>query len=113
MNNLMEYKGYFGCVNYNDEDELFYGKVEYIRNLISYEGYDVKSLKTNFQEAVDDYLEICEIQNIEPEKCFKGSFNVRLGSDLHRRAVIEARKEGVNLNKLVVKAIDRYLESSN
>ena len=80
--------------------------------MISYEGYDVKSLKTNFQEAVDDYLEICRLENTEPEKPFKGSFNVRLGSELHRRAVIEANKQGVNLNKLVTNAIDRYLDSS-
>ena len=39
----MEYKGYLGSVNYNDEDKIFYGRVEYIRSLISYEGYDVES----------------------------------------------------------------------
>ena len=109
MKNMMEYKGYFGSVNYNDEDEVFYGKVEYIRSLISYEGYDVSSLKANFHYAVDDYLELCQQRKIEPEKPFKGSFNIRPGSELHRRAAMEAQQRGINLNKLVTDAISQYL----
>lgn len=109
MKNRIEYKGYFGSVNYNDEDGVFYGKVEYIQSLISYEGYDVQSLKVNFHSAVDDYLELCEERNIEPEKPFKGSFNIRPGSDLHRRAAMEAQQRGINLNKLVTDAIAQYL----
>ena len=81
MKNLMEYKGYLGSVNYNDKDKIFYGRVEYIRSLISYEGYDVESLQNSFHEAVDDYLELVQTQNIEPEQPFKGSFNIRTGSD--------------------------------
>ncbi|GBF81331.1 type II toxin-antitoxin system HicB family antitoxin [Aphanothece sacrum] len=110
MKNMMEYEGYFGSVNYNDEDEVFYGKVEYIRSLISYEGHDVPSLKANFQEAVDDYLVICKDQGIEPEKPFKGSFNIRTGSDLHRQAAIAAQQRGMNLNKFIAEAIKEYLK---
>ncbi len=58
MKNLMEYKGYLGSVNYNDEDKIFYGQVKYIRSLISYEGHDVESLQKSFHEAVEDYLEL-------------------------------------------------------
>jgi predicted HicB family RNase H-like nuclease len=76
MKNMMEYQGYWGSVNYNDEDEIFYGKVEYIRSLVSYEGYDVKSLKANFHEAVDDYLALCKEKRIEPEKPCKESFTL-------------------------------------
>jgi predicted HicB family RNase H-like nuclease len=97
MKNMMEYKGYLGSVNYNDEDEIFYGKVEYIRSLISY-------------EAVDDYLELCQKKGLETEKPFKGSFNIRPGTDLHRRAAIAAEQRGINLNKLVTEALEQYLE---
>ncbi|MCP4589109.1 MAG: antitoxin HicB [bacterium] len=64
MRDLMEYKGYDGSVHYNDDDRLFYGKLEFIRGLISYEGHDVSSLRTAFEDAVDDYLELC----VEPGK---------------------------------------------
>ncbi|MEO1799632.1 MAG: type II toxin-antitoxin system HicB family antitoxin [Cyanobacteria bacterium J06629_2] len=112
MKNLMKHKGYLGSVNYNDEDKIFYGRVEYIRSLISYEGHDVESLQNSFQEAVDDYIELARTQNIELEQSFKGSFNIRTGSELHRRAAIAAKQKGINLNKLVNEAIEQYLEST-
>lgn len=64
MKNMIEYKGYLGSVNYNDEDKIFYGKVEYIRSLISYEGQDVESLRASFHEAVEDYLALCQEKGI-------------------------------------------------
>jgi predicted HicB family RNase H-like nuclease len=109
MKNMMEYKGYLGSVNYNDEDEIFYGKVEYIRSLVSYEGHDVESLRASFQESIDDYLQLCQEKEIKPEKPFKGSFNIRIGSDLHRKAVIAAIEREMNLNKLVTEALEQYL----
>lgn len=112
MKNMMEYKGYFGSVNYNDEDRIFYGQVEYIRSLISYEGHNVNSLRGNFCEAVDDYLNLAKERNIEPEESFKGSFNIRTSQDIHRRAAIAAKQQGINLNKLVNEALKKYLEDS-
>jgi len=42
---------------------------------------------------VDDYLELCEEKGNEPERPFKGPFDVRTGSDLHRRAVSYAQNK--------------------
>lgn len=110
MSNMMEYKGYLGSVNYSNEDSVFYGKIEFIRSLVSYEGQDVESLRTQFREAVEDYLQLCQSKGREPEKPFKGSFNVRVGSELHRRAAIAAQKKGIPLNKLITEALSSYLK---
>ena len=109
MKDMMTYKNYTGSVHYSDEDRVFYGKVEFLRSLISYEGTDVDSLRQVFEEAVDDYLKLCAEEGKEPEQPFKGSFNVRTGSDLHRRAVMSAKEKGVNLNRLVTEALENYL----
>lgn len=109
MKDMMTYKGYAGSVHYNDEDRVFYGKVEFIRSLISYEGTDVDSLRATFEESVDDYLDWCTQEEQEPEQPFKGSFNVRTGSELHRRAAQRAREKGVTLNGLVSEALETYL----
>ncbi len=53
----MKYKDYFGSVNYSDADGVFYGKLEGIRDLVSYEGQDVDSLQRSFEQVVDDYLD--------------------------------------------------------
>jgi len=110
MKNLMEYKGYLGSVSFSEEDEILYGKVEFIRDLVSYEGENTKEIKVAFQEAVDDYLQTCEEENREPDKPFKGSFNVRTGSELHRQAAIFAKEQGQNLNQVIIKALEDYLE---
>ena len=109
MKDMMTYKEYYGSVHYSDEDRVFFGKLEYIRSLVNYEGTDVGSLRAAFEEAVDDYLELCRDENKEPEQPFKGSFNVRTGSDLHRRAALYAKATGVNLNNVVMAALEKYL----
>ena len=113
MKDMMGDKGYYGSVHYNDEDQIFHGKIEFIRSLVSYEGTDVKSLRAAFEEAVDDYLELCEKENREPDMPFKGSFNVRTGADLHRRAVLFAKSKGMNLNSIITDALEKYLSSTD
>ena len=112
MRDMMVYKGYYGSVHYSDEDLIFHGKIEFIRSLVSYEGTDVKSLRTAFEEAVNDYLELCEEEGKEPEIPFKGSFNVRTGPDLHRRAMLFAKSKGMNLNSIITDALEKYLSNN-
>jgi len=109
MKDMMSYKGHIGSVHYSDDDQVFFGKLEYIKSLVNYEGTDVKSLKQSFEEAVDDYLDLCTKEGIEAEQPFKGSFNVRAGSELHRRAALFAKEKGLNLNKVVTEALEHYL----
>lgn len=109
MSSVMEYKGYVGSVEFSMEDERFFGKVQGIRALISYEGTNARELINDFYEAVDDYLKLCAGQGIEPEKAYKGSFNVRVSPELHRQAAICAMGRDVSLNSLVEKALMKYM----
>ena len=59
-----------------------------IRSLISYEGTTAMELASDFHEAIDDYLALCEAEHKEPEKAYKGSFNVRISPQLHREAAV-------------------------
>jgi predicted HicB family RNase H-like nuclease len=113
MKDTMEYNGYFGSVHYNDDDRVFYGKLEFIRALVSYEGTDVVSLRTAFEEAVDDYLEFCKETGKQPEKPFKGSFNLRLGPELHKRLVSNAMNEGKTLNTFVKDLLQRAVSEKH
>jgi len=109
MSNMMKYKGYYGSVNFSAEDKVFYGKLEFINSAVLFEGTDIKSLEKDFKEAVNDYIEMCEKKGLEPQKPFKGSFNVRTGSDLHRRAALYAQGKNTNLNKIIIEALENYL----
>ncbi len=111
MNNTIEYKGYIGTVEFSEEGSLFYGKVMGIRALISYEGQNAKELVDDFHNAVDDYLELCKAQGREPEKAYKGSFNVRVSPELHRKAASYALSHNISLNAFVESAMKSALSS--
>ena len=113
MNDMLEYRGYLGSVLYNDEDEVLHGRLEFIRDLVTYEAQDARSLKRAFREAVDDYLSLCEAEKREPDVPLKGSFNVRPGRELHRRAMLYARREGMSLNAVVTGALRRMLKTDD
>lgn len=105
MKDLIHYKGYYGSVHFDDEDLIFHGKIECIRALVSYEATNAKGLKKAFEEAVDDYLATCHSKKIEPEIPFKGSLNVRIGSELHRRVAIVAEQNHVSINKFIMETL--------
>lgn len=111
---LMRHKGYFGSINASVDDNCLFGKLEFIRPLVNYEGNTPAELKQAFEEAVEDYLADCSAKGIEPEKPFKGSFNVRIGKDRHMRvaSLVSARKIK-SINDFVIQAIDHELERAS
>lgn len=108
----MVYKGYIGSVHYSAEDEVFYGKIEAINDLILFDGESVQELKKAFHEAVDDYIETCRKMGRVPNKPFKGSFNVRISPEIHRCAALQATLLGISLNQLIQKAIENEVSST-
>ena len=108
-NDHLHYKGYTGTVKYSEEDKIFHGKIVGIKSLISYEGDSVKTITQDFMNAIDEYLEHCAAWGDEPEKPYKGSFNIRIESDLHQQAALTASSRGMTLNSFVEEAIRKYV----
>ncbi len=107
MKNVLHYKGFLGSVYYSPEDECFHGALEGIDDLVSFDGRSVSELKKGFQEAVEDYIELCRTAGKKPQKSYMGSFNIRITPDLHRRAVRKSVSEGISLNSLVRRALEK------
>ena len=106
MKDVMIYKDYIGSVHYSTEDEIFFGKIEGINDSISFEGSSVGELKGAFEEAVEDYIELCNLNGKEPEKMYKGSFNIRIRPELHKQIAQRALLEGKSLNQYIEDAIE-------
>jgi predicted HicB family RNase H-like nuclease len=106
MKNVMTYKDYISIISYSTEDEVFFGKIEGIDDLVNFEGQSVQELKAAFEEAVEDYIETCKNLNKEPLKTYSGTFNIRIDPKLHLKAVKKAICSGISLNKLVEEAIE-------
>lgn len=112
MENL-KYKGYIGSVEYSEEDNCLFGKVLGMNKvLISYEGETVLELKQDFMDGVDQYLESCKKLGITPQKSYSGTFNIRIPAEVHGKAVMKAKKEGISLNAFVRQAIEEKLNIS-
>jgi predicted HicB family RNase H-like nuclease len=111
MGNLINYGDFLGSVEYSAEDRVFFGKIEFINDLVTFEAINVDDLEYEFRRAVDHYLDTFKKLGKPVQKAFKGQFNVRIASDLHRKAAIIARKRNVSLNKLVETAIAHEIEA--
>ena len=109
MNKVLEYKGYCGTVEYSSNDNVLFGKVLGINGLLSYEGASVQALREDFEAAVDDYLETCKDKGIEPEKAYRGKFNVRVSPEVHKNLAVYAASHGKTLNSTVEEAIRDYI----
>lgn len=110
MKNMMEYKGYYAHIEYSDEDNCFFGTIVGIADVVSFEGNSTAELKEAFIEAVEDYFDLCKRQGKEPQKAYKGSFNVRIDPELHKRAILTAMADNISLNQLVERAVADYVK---
>ncbi len=105
MNNIIQYRDYVGSVEFSEADGVFYGKVQGIRSLISYEGTNASELVEDFHNAVDSYLESCSANGDEPEIAYKGSLNIRLKPEIHRQAAVYSITHQQSLNSFIEEAV--------
>ena len=110
MNNL-EYKGYYGSIEYSKEDKCLFGKViGMTKDLISYEGNTVEELENDFRDAIERYLEGCREIGIKPRKSYNGVLNIHIPSDIHCRLAIYAETHGKSINSFIRESIESRLE---
>lgn len=107
---MMEYKGYVGRVEYDDDAEILHGEVINTRDVITFQGTTVAELKKAFHDSVEDYLAFCSERGEEPEKPFSGQFVTRVSPDLHRRINLAAMLAGKSLNAWVTQQLERGVE---
>lgn len=109
MADYFEHRGYLGSCEFSLEDDCLAGKILFINDLIVYDAETVKALRESFVKAVDDYLEFCSEIGKDPDKSFKGSFNVRVDPDLHREVALCGVRQGKGLNDVVKDALTQYV----
>ena len=107
---MMEYRGYVGKVEFDDEADLFHGEVVNTRDVITFQGKSVDELRRAFHESIDDYLAFCEERGEEPDKPFSGQFVTRISPELHRQINLAATLEGKSLNAFVAEQLQAAVE---
>jgi len=104
---MLNYKGYVGHAEFDDEAGLFHGEVVDLRDVVTFQGRSVEELEQAFRDSVDDYLEFCSQRGEEPDKPFSGRLMLRLPPPLHRRVYVRARREGKSLNQWIAEKLEQ------
>lgn len=109
MGNIMKYKDYSAVIEYSCEDKVLFGKIIGINDLVTFESDSADEIENEFHAAVDDYLAYCKEVGKEPEKEYKGCFNVRISPRLHRELALYAMQSGISLNQAVENAVSEFV----
>lgn len=104
---MLNYKGYTGSVDFDDEAGIFHGEVLDLRDVVTFQGTSVTEIEEAFRESVDDYLEFCEQRGEGPDKPFSGKLALRLSPALHRNVYVHARREGKSVNQWIAEQLER------
>jgi predicted HicB family RNase H-like nuclease len=108
----MHYKKYKAKVDFDDDDDIFRGRVIGVRDYIIFEGKTTEELRRSFHTAVDDYLAYCANHGEKPDKPYSGKFLQRVSSDLQRRITTQAEREGKSFNAWVAHALQEAIDAA-
>jgi predicted HicB family RNase H-like nuclease len=67
METVNPYKGYTATVDFDVDEMVLHGRVDNIRDVISFQAVSVNDLQSTFEEAIDDYLDLCSDRDEQPE----------------------------------------------
>lgn len=109
MANLIQYRGYHAKIDFSSDDNMLIGSVINIRDALHFHGNSIAEVTQSFHDSIDNYLEMCEALGRTPDKEYKGSFNIRIPQELHRKAALMAEEEGISLNQLIQNAIEEMV----
>ncbi len=97
--NAMTYRGYTARIEYDDDDEIFFGRIAGTRDGVSFHSETVAGLKSAFREAVDDYIDTCAKIGKSPQKPYSGNLMLRVDPAVHSRVALAAEVAGKSLNQ--------------
>lgn len=105
---MLKYKGYVGSVEYSEEDDCLFGKVQGMnQDAITYEGQSIDELRHDFEGAIEEYLQSCAERGVEPKKAYTGTLNIRISPETHSLIAARALEQGKSINAFIRAALDR------
>ena len=110
MNNQMRIGEFTATVEYSAEDGLLVGHIDHIESVVMFSAESGNDIVVEFKKALEAYLKSCADRGVEPERPYKGTFNVRVPPRLHRQLAQVAAEQGQTLNQAVSAAADMYVQ---
>jgi predicted HicB family RNase H-like nuclease len=108
--NTMSHKGYTARVEYDERDNIFVGRILGIRSIISFHGETVAELRSEFEQAIKEYLAECKKEGVQPEKPASGKLLLRVPPEVHGRALVAAQAAGKSLNQWATEVLQHAVQ---
>ena len=111
MKNTLCYKGYAARVGFDPDDNIFFGRVVGIRDIVGFHGKTVEELKSDFHNAIDHYLDVCRKRGDPPKKTYSGKLTLRIPPEVHADIAAAAAHSGKSINKWVAETLKEIVEA--
>jgi predicted HicB family RNase H-like nuclease len=109
MKNILNYKGYKARIEFDAEDNIFFGRVLGVQDIIGFHGETVSELTSGFHDAIDHYLIVCKTRGEDPEKAYSGKLTLRLPSATHADIAAAAAVSGKSINRWVADTLTKVV----
>ena len=93
----MEYKGYSATIEFDAEDELFFGEVDGINDTVVFYADNVQELKNKFHSCIDFDLESSAKLGKQPQRPSSEPLTVRFAPSISAAARAAAARAGQSL----------------
>ena len=107
---MLEHKDIKGTIEFDKDTKMIFGKLVGVNGLVMYEANNAVEFEKNFISAVDDYIKMCEENDLPIKKEYKGVFNVRTTPLLHEKLILLAEQRKTKLNSIVNEAFEEFID---
>ena len=111
MKNTLSYKGFTARVEFDPDDNIFFGRVLGVQDIIGFHGETVTKLTRDFHDAINHYLDVCQQRGKTPQKGFSGKLTLRVSPVTHADIAVAAAHAGKSLNKWVTDTLTQAIHS--
>lgn len=111
MKNTLSYKNLTARIEFDSDDNIFFGRVLDVDDIIGFHGETVTELTADFHHAIDHYLDVCKERGEEPRKTYSGKLTLRISPDIHADIAIAAAHTGKSINKWVTETLKNVIHS--
>lgn len=111
MNNTISYKGFTAKVEFSADDNVFFGRILGIDDIVTFHGETVKELKSSMKETIDFYLDVCKKTGKKAKKNYSGKVMLRLPGQLHAKIAEVAESSGKSINEWGKEVLESAVKS--
>lgn len=99
QDNIYRYKDYHTVIEFNEDDKVYHGKIEGIKDLVSFDGKTMEEAQEAFKESITDYFETCKTVNKKPDgnihSLYQFDIYVLESKVAERELIIHGLEEGI------------------